>query len=160
MKEIKSNLWSGAVFLAFGIFVFAGSWWIPATTSDILGSRFFPRAVAVLIIVLSGVQILGACSALKKADRNEDKEKWTLNKPLFLTVAALFVYYILVLYIGFTVTSILYLLFQSGVLMSKEDFSDKRKMIIMIAVSVLTPIIINGIFWELFSIALPAGKIF
>lgn len=99
MKESRDNLISGIVFLLFGVFVFAASYLIPETTSDILGSRFFPRATAVLILILSLVQISGAARgmhAAKAKDGHEEETQKTpgLNKPLVLTVAALFVYYI------------------------------------------------------------------
>lgn len=158
MKEAKNNILSGICFLAFGIFVFAGSFWIPATTADILGSRFFPRVVAVLIGILSVFQIILNMPALKV--KEEGREKEGLNKPLILTAAALFGYYVLVLYIGFTITSILYLLCQSAILMAKEDFKNKKKVVIMLASSILVPIAINAVFWNIFSIALPGGKLF
>lgn len=161
MKEAKNNVLSGICFLIFGIFVFAGSFWIPATTADILGSRFFPRVVAVLIAILSISQIALNIQNLKvKEEAQPVEKKEGLNKPLLLTVAALFGYYVLVLYIGFTITSILYLLCQSTILMAKEDFKNKRKVTIMLASSVLVPVAINAIFWNIFSIALPAGKLF
>lgn len=161
MKEAKNNILSGICFLAFGIFVFVGSFWIPATTADILGSRFFPRVVAVLIAILSVSQIALNMPALKvKEESREEGKRQGLNKPLLLTAAALFGYYALVLYIGFTITSILYLLCQSAILMAKEDFQNKRKVVIMLASSILVPIAINSIFWNIFSIALPGGKLF
>ena len=79
---------------------------------------------------------------------------------MFLTTAALFVYYVLVLQIGFTITSILYLLFEGAVLMQKEDLKNKKKMTILVLVAVIVPIFINTIFWKVFSIALPAGALF
>lgn len=161
MKEAKNNILSGICFLAFGLFVFVGSFWIPATTADILGSRFFPRVVAVLIAILSVAQIVLNVPILKiKDEKDEGEEKAGFNKPLLLTAAALFAYYVLILYIGFTITSILYLLCQSAILMAREDFKNKRKVLIMAVSSVLVPIAINAIFWNIFSIALPAGKLF
>lgn len=161
MKEAKDNLYSGIGFFLFGLFILAGSFWIPATTSDILGSRFFPRAVAILIGILSAIQMAGALRGIKAAGEDEGtKEKTGWNKPLFLTIAALFAYYILVLYIGFTITSIIYLLAQSAVLMSKDDFKSRKMVAVMVLVSVTAPIFIHTIFWKVFSIALPAGKLF
>ncbi|MCI8295489.1 MAG: tripartite tricarboxylate transporter TctB family protein [Lachnospiraceae bacterium] len=171
MKNAKNDLYPAIGFFLFGIFIFVGSFQIPATTSDILGSRFFPRAVALLIGLLSLIQIAGAMQAAqvaKKAEKEEkkkekegkDERKDGLNKPLLLTIAALFGYYVLVLYIGFTITSILYLLAQSAILMSKEDFKSKKTMTVMVLASMIAPIFINTIFWKVFSIALPAGRLF
>lgn len=159
--EHRKNFTSGIVFLLFGIFIFAGSYTIPATTSDVLGSRFFPRAVAVLIGILSIAQIILSAGAFKAAaHNNEDKVKEAINKPLMLTVAALLIYYVLVLQIGFTITSIIYLFCQSLILMPAEDIKNKKKLIVPILVSVIVPIAVNAIFWKLFSIKLPAGNLF
>ena len=222
MKEARDNLYSGIGFLLFGIFVFAGSYWIPATTSDVLGSRFFPRAVSVLMVLLAVVQMGGtwkmagrpegraAGKAAQKpeltghaeqpqkpeltghaeqpqkpeltghaeqpqkpeltghAERSQQPEPsmpenaagFRFNRPLILTVAALFAYYILVLYIGFTITSILYLLAQSAILMSKDALGNRKTVAVMVLVSVIAPIFIHMVFWKVFSIALPAGKLF
>lgn len=160
-EEHRKNFTSGIVFLLFGIFIFAGSYTIPATTSDILGSRFFPRAVAVLIGILSIAQIILSAGAFKAAAHNsEDNVKEAINKPLMLTVAALLIYYVLVLQIGFTITSIIYLFCQSLILMPAEDIKNKKKLIVPILVSVVVPIAVNAIFWKLFSIKLPVGNLF
>lgn len=160
-EEHRKNFTSGIVFLLFGIFIFAGSYTIPATTSDILGSRFFPRAVAVLIGILSIAQIILSAGAFKAAAHNsEDNVKEAINKPLMLTVAALLIYYVLVLQIGFTITSIIYLFCQSLILMPAEDIKNKKKLIVPILVSVIVPIAVNAIFWKLFSIKLPVGNLF
>ena len=82
------------------------------------------------------------------------------NRPLILTVAALFAYYNLVLYIGFTITSILYLLVQSAILMSKDALGNRKTVAVMVLVSVIAPVFIHTVFWKVFSIALPAGKLF
>lgn len=159
--EHRKNFTSGIAFLLFGIFIFAGSYTIPATTSDILGSRFFPRAVAVLIGILSIAQMLLSAGAFKAAaHNNEEKVKEAINKPLLLTVAALLIYYILVLQIGFTITSIIYLFCQSLILMPTEDIKNKKKLIVPVLVSVIVPIAVNTIFWKLFSIKLPVGNLF
>lgn len=163
MKEKRNDIYSSIVFFLFGVFIFAGSYWIPATTSDILGSRFFPRAVAILIGILSLVQLVGALGelkALKEAGVKEEKEPAKLNRPFLLTTIALFVYYVLVLGIGFTLTSILYLLFEGVVLMRKDEVKDKKKIIILLLVAVIVPVFINTVFWNVFSIKLPEGALF
>ncbi|MEY8339028.1 tripartite tricarboxylate transporter TctB family protein [Lachnospiraceae bacterium 62-35] len=166
MKEKRNDIFSGVAFILFAVFLFVGSYWIPPTTSDILGSRFFPRAIAVLIAFLAAIQLAGAFSFMKQSEAKEEKEekaddkKGKMSTALLFTVIALFAYYILVLQIGFTITSIVYLLFQSAVLMSKEDFKNKRKIVILALVAIIVPIFINTIFWNVFSIALPKGNLF
>ena len=78
MKEKHNDVCSSVVFFLFGVFIFVGSYWIPATTSDILGSRFFPRAVAILIGILSLMQLVSALGELKQmkaAGVKEEKEE-------------------------------------------------------------------------------------
>ncbi len=163
MKEKRNDIYSSIVFFLFGVFIFAGSYWIPATTSDILGSRFFPRVVAVLIGILSIFQLLSAAGELKKLKDvgvKEEKEAAKLNCPFLLTTVALFAYYLLVLGIGFTLTSILYLLFEGVVLMRKDELKDKKKIVILVLVAVIVPIFLNTVFWNVFSIKLPEGALF
>ncbi len=162
MKEKRNDIYSSIVLIIFAIFLFVGSWWIPPTTSDILGSRFFPRVIAVVIGGLSFFQLVGAVSVVKNRKEKEEaaEKKEAFSISLLLTVVALFVYYILVLQIGFTITSILYLLFQSAVLMSKDDFKNRKKVIILVLVSIITPIFINVLFGQVFLIVLPEGNLF
>lgn len=161
MNETKSNLYSAVVFVVFGAFVYIGSFWIPATSSDVLGSRFFPRVVAVIIILLGMIQVVSSMRLIKlQQPEQAAPQAGGVNRPLLLTGAALFVYYVLVLQIGFVITSVLYLLFQGSVLMDKESLGNKRQLLILILVSVILPIAINAIFWNVFQIALPKGKLF
>ncbi len=161
----KSDICSGLVLCIFGIAYYACSFMIKPTTSDVLGSRFFPRVSAVLLIILALVQIVKAL--VSKSNQNEDiqsdkadKTKGNLNLPLVLTIVALFAYYILILNIGFTITSILYLLFESYVLMSKEELKNKKLVAIVVIVAIVFPIFLNFVFHNLFSISLPAGVLF
>lgn len=164
MKEKRDDVYSSIVMLLFAVFLFAASYLIQPTTSDILGSRFFPRLISVIIGFLAVFQLIGALSVLKeyknKKEAEETVEKKEKSFALLITVVSLFVYYILILQIGFTITSILYLFIQGAVLMSKEDLKKKSKLVVLVLVSVLVPIFINTVFWNIFSIALPAGKLF
>lgn len=162
MKEKRNDLYSGIAFLAFGVFVYAFSFQIKPTTSDILGSRFFPQAVGIIIGLLAIVQIVGALNGIKaaKAGPAEEKKKAALSMPLVLTTVALFVYYFVIQLVGFVPTSIAYLLFQCYILMSDEERKNKKTVIIMALVSVLIPVFLNFVFWNIFRIRLPMGKLF
>ncbi|MDR1835922.1 MAG: tripartite tricarboxylate transporter TctB family protein [Fusobacteriaceae bacterium] len=158
--ENKKDISSGIIFIFLGVFIWAGSFYIPRTTSDVLGSRFFPRVVSVLIFLLAGIQIVKAYWKEKySALENTTKNKLTkFNKPLILTVIALFAYYVLTLYFGFTITSILYLFAQSLILMQLQDLKNKKKILVLILVSIIVPVAINLIFLKIFCIMLPVGK--
>lgn len=165
MKDKRNDIYSGIALILFAVFMYATSYMIQPTTSDVLGSRFFPQVVAVLIAVLAVCMIVSGAAALRKTEKNvqaekEESEKKSMNMPLLLTVIGLIVYYILIVQIGFTITSIVYLLFQGSVLMSKEELKDKKKLITLVLVSIIVPVALNAIFWNAFKIALPAGKLF
>ena len=164
MKDKRNDIYSGIALILFAVFMYATSYMIQPTTSDILGSRFFPRMVAVIIAVLAIAMIVSAVGALKKADKaseeGEKTEKKPLSMPLVMTIIGLFAYYILISWAGFTITSILYLLFQGAVLMGKDGLKDKKQLIILVVTSIAVPIALNNIFWQVFRIALPAGNLF
>lgn len=167
MQGKYNDVMSSIFFCLFAIFMLIASNWIQPTTSDILGSRFFPRMVAILIAGLSLFQLTCAYLAIKKSknaeieqQQSERKQKNKINIPLLLTVVTLFGYYILISVLGFVLTSIIYLLCQSAILMSKEDLSNKKKVSIVTIVSIIVPIFLDTIFWRVFSIALPSGVLF
>lgn len=161
MSERKKNVYAGITLLLFAIFIYAGSFWIPESKSDILGSRFFPRCAAVLIGFLSGILTLASMNFGKAAERTaEEKQQAKWNIPLLFTCLALILYYLIILQFGFVITSILYLFCQCLILLPKEDYKNRKKMTFTLIVSIIIPVAINFIFWKVFSIALPAGNLF
>lgn len=161
VSEKKKNVYAGIVLLLFAIFIYVVSFWIPESKSDILGSRFFPRCTAVLMGILSGILTLSSIG-LKKREETEEglAQQAGLNYSLLLTCLALILYYLIILQLGFVITSIVYLFCQCLILLPKEDHRNKKKMMISLAISVLVPVAINFIFWKIFMIALPAGNLF
>ncbi len=166
MKK-KDEIISAIAVIIFGIAFYACSNMIQPTTSDVLGSRFFPRVAAVVLILLGAIQ---AAMAMKKGDvvkkaadvdtSDEGTVEAGFNLPLVLTIVALFSYYVLIRIIGFTITSIIYLLFMSWVLMSDKEKKDKKLVAIVLIVSIAFPIFLNTVFYQFFHIALPAGSLF
>ncbi|MGF6907527.1 tripartite tricarboxylate transporter TctB family protein [Fusobacterium sp. PH5-44] len=166
MNDGKKNFYSGIVFFVFGVFIFLCSYKIPATTSDILGSRFFPRVVSISTCVLSLMLIILSSRNFKKSEesievkKSDNKSPLKLISPFSLTIILLFSYYILLNLIGFTLTSILYLFLQSAILMNNDDRKDKKKIVVLGIVSIIIPIFINLIFLKIFDRVLPVGKLF
>ncbi len=163
MKK-RDDILSGAVLGIIGVAFFAYSFQIKLTTSDVLGSRFFPQVSGILLTVLSAIQIIRALKSkeIKAAATGENQEKKTspVNLPLLLTTVTLFGYYVLIRIVGFTITSILYLMCASAVLMSAQDLKKKRNVVILIIVSVALPVLLNLVFYEVFHIRLPQGMLF
>ena len=180
----KKEIVPALVVILFGVLYYAFSFRIQATTSDILGSRFFPQAAAILVIVLSLIQILlevrkkpevesdvkvseetsageENAAAADTADAASDAEaKRKSVAALAMTVLALFGYYILIRLVGFTITSVLYLLFESWVLMSDKDRKNRKMTITVIITSILVPVFLNTVFYNVFRIKLPTGSLF
>lgn len=165
MDNKRKDIYSGVAMLLFAAFFYGTSFLIQATTSDILGSRFFPQMAAILIALLAVVQIIQACrkpapAQEESASQTETAGKKRLSKPLVLTTLALFAYYLLTLAVGFTLTSIAYLFFEGMVLMDSKNRKDKKKVALLAVVSVVIPVFLNTVFWNVFAIALPAGALF
>lgn len=163
MKEKKNDILAGIVIIILAAVYYVCSFQIQETTSDILGSRFFPQLAAVLLVVLAVIQIIQAVGT-KSAGSAKEKDISTgnqkLNLPLILTTVLLFAYYFLVLQIGFTITSIIYLLFASWILMPEDDRKERKILLMVICVSIIFPIFLNFIFYQIFSIQLPVGAVF
>ena len=99
MENKRKDIYSGVVMLLFAAFFYGTSFLIQATTSDILGSRFFPQMAAILIALLAVIQVVLAVRKPAEAPKVEtkmedapEKRKWP-NMSLILTTLALFAYY-------------------------------------------------------------------
>lgn len=96
MSESRKDQLSGLVFLAFSIFLYAGSYAIKMSKADTLGPQFFPRIVAIVMGVLSVIQLFGStCKNLKEKGQKVEKKPFTFNYPLLLSIALLLGYYFL-----------------------------------------------------------------
>lgn len=162
-RNNKKDFQSAIVIIIFAIAFYMFSYKIQPTTSDILGSRFFPRAASVCLMLLGAIQIWKSVRSkdvlteeeLKKIAKND-----TINQPLILTSVLLFVYYFLCLGVGFTITSILYLLSSSWILMPETDRKNKKMQILIAIVAIVVPVFLNTVFYRVFHITLPKGMLF
>ena len=93
MKEKRGDIFSGIVIGVLAVVYYVYSFQIQQTTSDVLGSRFFPQLAAILLLVLSAILIIQALR--KKTDPEEENKNSEnakkINLPLILTTVALFV---------------------------------------------------------------------
>lgn len=162
-KANKKDLQSAIVIILFAIAFYACSFQIQPTTSDILGSRFFPQAASVILALLGLVQVVRSLTS-KEVLTKEQEEKLAkndrINKPLILTTVLLFAYYFLCVAVGFQLTSILYLLGSSWVLMPEKNRKDKKMLILIVLVAIAVPIFLNTVFYNVFRIKLPSGSLF
>lgn len=159
----KKDLQSAVVIIVFAIAFYAFSLQIQPTTSDILGSRFFPQAASVILVLLSLIQIVKSLTSkdeLSEEEKQKIRKIDRINKPLVLTTVLLFAYYFLCMGIGFVITSILYLFGASWVLMPEAERKNKKTLLIVAIVSVVVPLFLNTVFYRVFNIKLPVGKLF
>ena len=159
----KKDIISASVIIAFAIAFYGFSFKIQATTSDVLGSRFFPQAAAVGLVLLSLIQIVRSLTSKEELTKEQEEKlakTGRINKPLALTTVLLFAYYFVCINIGFIITSILYLFGSSWVLMPEHERKNKKTLIIVAIVSVVFPIFLNTVFYRVFNIKLPAGRLF
>ena len=159
----KKDVQSAIAIILFAIAFYAFSFKIQATTSDVLGSRFFPQAAAICLVLLSVVQIF-RCIRSKEVLTAEQEAKNAnsdrINKPLILTTVLLIAYYFLCMHVGFTLTSIVYLMCSSLVLIPDSERKNKKMLLLIAIVAIAVPIFLNTVFYQVFHIALPKGKLF
>lgn len=158
MSESRKDQLSGLVFLAFSIFLYAGSYAIKMSKADSLGPQFFPRIVAIVMGVLSVIQIFGSTRKnLKEKGKKVEKKPFTFNLPLLLSIVLLVGYYFLLKPVGFIPLTIVYLFCQMYLLFPRGSYKEKKLLIISICTSVAVPIAVYYLFYYGFQIFLPAG---
>ena len=62
--------------------------------------------------------------------------------------------------VGFTLTSIVYLMCSSLVLIPDSERKNKKMLLLIAIVAIAVPIFLNTVFYQVFHIALPKGKLF
>jgi putative tricarboxylic transport membrane protein len=77
-------------------------------------------------------------------------------KGFVATFVLLFAYIFTLDILGFVISSILYMFIQMCIFVPKE-LGTKRNYILFVIISVVTPIIVNEVFVEVFSLILPTG---
>lgn len=70
MKEKRGDIFSGIVIGVLAVIYYIYSFKIQKTTSDVLGSRFFPQLAAILLLILSVILIV---QALRKKSEPEEE---------------------------------------------------------------------------------------
>ncbi len=165
LSNERKDLFSGIFFLVFAAFLYAESYNIKMSTADALGPQFFPRMVAIAMVILAFI-VIGrslAAAKLKKA-RGEQEPSMSevikgtpLNLNLLLTIALLILHFLLVGELGFIITTALYLFGQMFLLLPKGSIKKPKFLIVVTACSIVIPAAIYLMFYHLFSIFLPAG---
>lgn len=134
-----------------------GSTFIKRTTFVALGAEFMPEIYGFFMLFLSACQIVTGIRVLKKYDSNkkeEDEGAKTDNKNVILTFALIIAYVVIMNFVGFIISSMIFLFLLSILLTPGYDERNYRN---YVAFSVTLPIITYYVFHNVMNIALPSG---
>ncbi len=155
MTQKNKDLLASLIFFAFGMFIYIMAIPIETILDKDLGSGFMPKVVAVAIMVTSlskAVTVLlnkNSDYCNKKIAKKEDSD----FMGGVLTIVALAAYVLLFDFLGFILSTGLYLFAQIVILSGKEKF----KLVPTLAISICAPVIIYVLFVYAISMPLPNG---
>ena len=161
MKKISDFV--SYIFIAVAVVFFAVSLTFPPGTNGAVGPGWFPRILCTLIIILSVINLVTSNIAFKQMTPEEQeadlaKTKWIFSKEnsrVWITVLATFVYILCINYIGFVVSSLVYMYAMSIYYKTPE----KSKV-----VTAVLPIIVVAVLYYVFSnllhVVLPGKLLF
>jgi len=162
MERNYINIYSGLFFFIFSIVIFIQVNDIEALTDDLIGSDFLPKVTSILIAITSVFIFISGLSNKKEqleesesksnkheSDRN-DKKDYLL---VLYSIILMLLYVVLVSTIGFLITTSSYMFIQMLLFSSVN----KKNILIYLAVSIISTLIIYYIFRNVFYVMIPAG---
>ncbi|MBR0184470.1 MAG: tripartite tricarboxylate transporter TctB family protein, partial [Synergistaceae bacterium] len=144
-----------AFLLLVGVVLFISAGSIDTDTALGQSSDFVPKLCTGLWIVFS------VCLLVKELRTRDDGVKELgINLGVFLlTIVLLFAYIYLLNILGFTVSSMLYLIIQM-LLFVPAKLRTTKNIVIFLVLAVVVPLAVNALFVNAFSLLLPEGVIF
>jgi putative tricarboxylic transport membrane protein len=161
MSERKVSLYAGILFLVYGICLLVGSLFIKNSGLTRVGAGFIPKIISIIMIALSAILVIQTLFEMKLAkgqvnNLTKTKEADKVDKKtVLMTIAILIIYVSLLKPVGFIIMSIFYLFCQ--MLLLENTKLDRKKIIILLVISIVTPVIVNYIFNQFFNLILPQG---
>lgn len=150
MTEKSKNYICSVFFLIFGAFLYVQSLPFKPISGKDLGSGFFPKVLAVGIIITALVELY---LTYKSNDQTKDDPSDNDLKGGVLTIACICAYVALYDILGFLISTVAYLFLQMFVLSDEKNRNLKQFAI----VSVLSAIVIYVVFNNLIGMSLPDG---
>lgn len=157
---------AGSFIFIFALIFYFYSFDIAKTTLDpVVGSRFSPQLITILLMLLSGWLVVENIIKIKKGTNvkktnNQDDEKEKVSqKSYFKTILvflSLAIYLFLLNKIGFVIATILYLFSQMYILESRKE----KRIFQYIIISVVTSLAVYYMFTKGFNMMLPGGTFF
>lgn len=150
MKRI--NIITGIIFIALSIFIFVQSLSFQQTMiiDNFIGAAFFPRMIAVIMLILSVILIIS--SILEKDGHNDTSSifKWETFKLPLIGVIVLLIYIMLLDKLGFIIDTIIL----NIVLLSIFKYKNK---ILTLLLSCAITLAIFQVFQRMLMVPLPSG---
>ncbi|MFV0441428.1 MAG: tripartite tricarboxylate transporter TctB family protein [Lachnospirales bacterium] len=138
------------VLIIIGVALFVSSQSIETGATMSKGGDFMPKLCTGIWVVLS---LLLFISEYKK---KEELDSITSLKSLLLTAMLLFLYIGLLKIFGFVIMSMIYLFIQIFLFLP-DNKKSKKQYVIIGAISIISPILVNWLFVNVFSLILPTG---
>lgn len=152
MTDKKRNIVTSLLFLAFGVFLFVQSMGIKHMMKNDVGSGFFPKVVGVAMIAVSIVRLIMAL-------REPEGEAKKSNNDMvggWATIVLIAVYVLAFNTVGFLISTAVFLFLEMLVLTPAE----KRKIPLLLVISIVAPIAIYALFTYAISSPLPKGILY
>lgn len=165
MARLNKDIFASAFFIVFSIVMYIASNSIIKLTVSKIGADFVPKLVAIGMLILSVFYLIQAIKQQVRVNREgntnaptetdiDGKEKKKISPLSVLATVGLLVLYIALLpFIGFLITTTVYLFFQMYLLADKTE----RRIPLFVIISVVTSIFIYFIFKYVFYLMLPSG---
>lgn len=151
----------GLVLIGLSLVIYIQGGNLPSLNEAFFNAGSFPRMIAAVLILLSIILILSKLNELRKKKPAEDKVSskerlaafYTEYKLVILTTAVFFVYIFLLQFIGFVVSTILFII-GAAILIGYR----KRKEVVTIsAVAVILTLTIYFFFENVLYVRFPSG---
>jgi len=155
MIEKYGDIILSCIFIIISIIYYFETLKIKVLEISKYGAQLNPKIVALLLITISIGIFIGNIKKIKimNFDTKQDKKESKINSiKVILTLLAIFVYIFLLEKIGFIIATILYLFIQFNIF-----YKDSKKIILYLAISIITSFLIYYTFQKYFSLMLPRG---
>lgn len=153
MSHKKKDIFVSVIFIALGVFMYIQSMNFKPLMNNDIGSGFFPKIVAIVIMTIATANLL---LAFKNKSEDDAKEAKSKDSDLFggwVTVALIGIYVLVYNSVGFLISTAAYLFLQILVLCPKE----KRNIPMFGVISVITSVFIYAMFVYAINMPLPRG---
>lgn len=151
MKSRVMDRICAGIFFLFGLFLlFSIPQYTNAAKYDPIGSRFFPYAVAVCVLIVSGVLALTTFTAerYRESDRKEEKFRININDNLRAIL------FCMVLMMALVLIEKIHFLIGAGVMLTAMLLLCKVKRILRYAIIYICTVLVYLVFTRYFNIRL------